>query len=55
MNQKNKVGNTVLGLRDFSVVLPINKMVGCAAACKDTIYPDPTPVDGNGRQPFHLG
>jgi hypothetical protein len=42
-------------LRDFSVVLPINKLVGCGALCKDTTYPDPTPKDGNGRQPFHLG
>ncbi|KAH8645894.1 hypothetical protein BGZ60DRAFT_535825 [Tricladium varicosporioides] len=51
---KDAAGHTVLGIMDYSFLTPLDKIVGCAAACGDQIYPDPIPVDGSPRIPYEL-
>ncbi|KAK9781168.1 hypothetical protein SCAR479_04989 [Seiridium cardinale] len=48
---KNKNGKYVRGMWDYDFVLPINKLVGCNAACSDTKYTEPTPPT-ESKQPF---
>ncbi|KAK9426725.1 hypothetical protein SUNI508_00252 [Seiridium unicorne] len=48
---KNKNGRYVRGMWDYDFVLPINKLVGCNAACSDTKYTEPTPPT-ESKQPF---
>ncbi|KAH6674783.1 hypothetical protein B0J14DRAFT_538855 [Halenospora varia] len=51
---KDLAGHTVLGIMDYSFLVPIDKIVGCGGICGDQNYPDPTPVDGNPRIPYEL-
>ncbi|KAG9231471.1 hypothetical protein BJ875DRAFT_486979 [Amylocarpus encephaloides] len=51
-NTKRDDGTYVRGQLGYSFTYPINKMVGCAALCGDQTYPDPTPAEGNGREPL---
>ncbi|KAI1262937.1 hypothetical protein F5Y18DRAFT_429805 [Xylariaceae sp. FL1019] len=51
MNEQKSDGKWIRGMADFSVKLPINKLVGCNAKCGDTTYSEPTPTEP-GLHPF---
>ncbi|KAI0008328.1 hypothetical protein F4779DRAFT_641986 [Xylariaceae sp. FL0662B] len=50
---KNGKGHWVRGQSDFSILLPINKLVGCGALCKDQSYKEPKPRS-EGKKPFSV-
>ncbi|KAI0382383.1 hypothetical protein F5Y04DRAFT_45381 [Hypomontagnella monticulosa] len=52
MNEKRGDGKWIRGMEDFSIKLPINKLVGCNAKCEDPHYNEPKPSEP-GRHPFH--
>ncbi|XXH01790.1 hypothetical protein Hte_008151 [Hypoxylon texense] len=51
MNEQKSNGKWIRGMADFSIRLPINKLVGCNAQCEQTKYPEPIPSEP-GRHPF---
>ncbi|KAI2616775.1 hypothetical protein GGR54DRAFT_608849 [Hypoxylon sp. NC1633] len=51
MNEQKSNGRWIRGMEDFSIRLPINKLVGCNAKCEETSYSEPTPSEP-GRHPF---
>ncbi|KAI1373484.1 hypothetical protein F4677DRAFT_448312 [Hypoxylon crocopeplum] len=52
MNIQRSDGYWVRGMIDFSIRLPINKLVGCNAKCEALHYTDPKPTEA-GRHPFN--
>ncbi|KAI5456845.1 hypothetical protein BGZ63DRAFT_434054 [Mariannaea sp. PMI_226] len=50
----NKDGRWVRGQAEFSIALPINRIVGCNALCEDLTYNEPLPNEGTGRVPFDV-
>ncbi|KAI6083042.1 hypothetical protein F4821DRAFT_281377 [Hypoxylon rubiginosum] len=51
MNEQKSDGKWIRGMEDFSIRLPINKLVGCNAKCEEHNYPEPKPSEP-GRHPF---
>ncbi|KAI2628532.1 hypothetical protein GGR54DRAFT_348492 [Hypoxylon sp. NC1633] len=52
MNTQRADGLWVRGQIDFSLKLPVNKLVGCNALCQDNEYPDPKPNEAGRHQFF---
>ncbi|KAF5000036.1 hypothetical protein FGRMN_2046 [Fusarium graminum] len=50
----NKNGRWVRGMAEFSIALPVNRIVGCNAKCEDLTYNEPLPADGTVRVPFDV-
>jgi hypothetical protein len=51
---QNKNGRWVRGQAEFSIALPINRLVGCNARWEDLTYNEPLPNEGTSRVPFDL-
>ncbi|KAH7471573.1 hypothetical protein FOMA001_g13616 [Fusarium oxysporum f. sp. matthiolae] len=51
---QNKNGRWVRGQAEFSIALPVNRIVGCNAKCEDLTYNEPLPTDGIQRVPFDI-
>ncbi|KAF9770780.1 hypothetical protein IL306_011617 [Fusarium sp. DS 682] len=49
---QNKDGRWVRGQAEFSIALPVNRIVGCNAKCDDVNYSEPIPDYGTQRTPF---
>ncbi|KAI6082496.1 hypothetical protein F4821DRAFT_281790 [Hypoxylon rubiginosum] len=49
--QRDSDKKWIRGQQDFSIRLPINKLVGCNALCEATSYNEPIPEE-KGRHPF---
>ncbi|KAM0351798.1 hypothetical protein ACHAPU_002310 [Fusarium lateritium] len=50
----NKNGRYVRGMAEFSIALPVNRIVGCNAKCEDLAYNEPLPQEGVVRVPFDV-
>jgi hypothetical protein len=51
---QNKNGRWVRGQAEFSIALPVNRIVGCNAKCEDLVYNEPLPNEGIQRTPFDV-
>ncbi|EXL67137.1 hypothetical protein FOPG_16717 [Fusarium oxysporum f. sp. conglutinans race 2 54008] len=51
---KNKNGRWVRGQAEFSIALPVNRIVGCNAKCEDLTYNEPLPNQGIERTTFDI-
>jgi hypothetical protein len=51
---KNKNGRWVRGQAEFSIALPVNRIVGCNAKCEDLTYDEPLPTAGIERTSFDI-
>ncbi|KAF4951392.1 hypothetical protein FSARC_12922 [Fusarium sarcochroum] len=51
---QNKNGRWVRGQAEFSIALPVNRIVGCNAKCEDLTYDEPIPNEGIDRTPFEI-
>ncbi|KAG9233812.1 hypothetical protein BJ875DRAFT_33872 [Amylocarpus encephaloides] len=53
--EKRGDGYYTVGMLDFSLVVPNNQIVGCAAKCSDLEYPDPVPGGAGDLTPVPSG